>query len=134
MEEEIARRFRRGEPRESFETLTDFEEHIIYFFSRLKDIVSKENMIYKWKSVPHTLDMLHQATEIANVDIVFIYTDGYWYIDHFSCEEDILNLPVVAKIFSKMYRFQEGHGENPKARLKHDREICQIGRSRDDST
>lgn len=117
LEREVAIRFTKGDPFDVPEEPELCELYVEWFFSRIKTIVAEENHIYKWRGVENILQLLHESAEELDVNVTFIYNNGQWYIDGFRVGEDFLNLPAVARHFSKLYRFQSGHNKNPKENL-----------------
>ncbi|MDP3066107.1 MAG: hypothetical protein Q8N08_05140 [Methanobacteriaceae archaeon] len=117
LERETAMRFKRGDPFDIPERPELCEVYVAWFFDRIKTIITEENHIYKWKGVDSILQLLHESAEELGISVIFIYSNGQWYINGFSSGEDFLNLPVLAKRFSKLYRFQSGQSTSPKESL-----------------
>jgi len=60
---------------------------------------------------------------MENVHVRVFYLDGVWGISDIGCEQDVLNLPKVARRFSKIYRFHANdysNGENQNVKILND--------------
>jgi hypothetical protein len=99
-------RFKRGDPFDVPETPDQLELMVGWFFDQIRSIVSVENHTLKFDGAEQVVAILIEAKREAKVDIRFSYDreNSQLYIDKAGSEEDILNLPKVAKEFSKIYR------------------------------
>lgn len=120
--------FRRGSPFDIPDKPDKLEQMIGWFFDQVRVIVSCENHIYKFDGKQQVLDILHDSRFVENVNVDFSEECGQWFIDEVKSSsylgktirqattvQDVLNLPIVAKRFSKTYRFnakQYANGEN----------------------
>jgi len=75
-----------------------------WFWERIILIVSKENLVLKFDGSQQVLNILRDAAEIENVNITFYEHNGWWNIETAENKEDILNLPRLARRFSRIYR------------------------------
>lgn len=103
----LANRFdsqRQGNPFEIPETPDELELMVGWFFDRLRVIVSIENHKLKFDGVRQVIDILHDAAEMTNNSARFAWVDGQWYIPFIESKEDVLALPKLLKVFSKLYR------------------------------
>ena len=80
---------------------------IFVFFKRIERI-PKENHKHKFDGRRQILAILNRAAKDTAVKLYFTESDGQWYIHDIpeeTTKDDILNLPLVAERFSKIYRF-----------------------------
>ena len=98
-------RFRLGDPFNIPSDPDELELMIGWFFDRLRVICAVENHSMKFYNVEQLLEILHEASTVEEIDITFSWYDGQWNIESAGCGDDILNLPRLAKRFSKIYRF-----------------------------
>lgn len=108
------------------ENAEQLELYTGWFFGRIKQIVSVENHIMKWRDVTHILTLLGEAAEYLGLNITFTYSMGYWSLE---CDpDDFLQLPSVAKLFGRLYRFQRGHDNKIKEKVHagSNKKICGI--------
>jgi hypothetical protein len=95
--------FKTGEPPND-PLYEEYGELIFDFFDRIGDVVIIENHIHKFKDIHQLLNIIHDSAKMCNVKICIIYSDGLWYLAGAETPQDILDLPMVAKMFSKLYR------------------------------
>lgn len=98
-------RFRLGNPFDIPSDPDALELMVGWFFDRIRVICAVENHTMKFHSISQILEILREASEVERVNCTFSWIDGQWFLNSAKSKEDVLNLPKVAKRFSKIYRF-----------------------------
>jgi len=120
--------FRRGKPFDIPEHPDELEQMMGWFFDQIRVMVRDENHHYKFDGITQILNILHDSRWQLDICIDFSEDDGMWnpeiiepttYLGYIirrgTTEEDILNLPLVAIRFSRIYRHKANkysNGEN----------------------
>jgi len=115
-------RYRLGDPFLIPKDPDELELLIGWFWDRIRVIISVENMHMKFHSPEQVIAILERASLIRNVNLSYEWLDGQWNIMSnpeitylgatvrpATCKEDVLNLPVVGRKFSRIYRFKAKH-------------------------
>jgi hypothetical protein len=90
-----------------------------WFFDQVRVIVACENHHFKFDGKQQILDILHASRFKECISVDFSEECGQWFIDEVEASSylgitirrattpaDVLNLPLVAKRFSRTYRFE----------------------------
>lgn len=88
----------------------EVEFYIGWVSGRLHKIIMEENHVLKYKDMCQVLSILKKSASNVDVDIDFLYNRDTKQIKIHplpdTTKEDILNLPLVAKEFGRLYRFK----------------------------
>lgn len=119
--EEHRKRWKSGDPFDIPEDPDMLELMVGWFWDRIRIIVSIENHILKFDGPQQVLDILGDAAKIERINMSFAYSGGQWWILDPGTEEDVMNLPRLAKRFSRIYRHHASEyetGEGAALKLK----------------
>lgn len=126
-----AKEFKRNFPFDIPKDPSTLELYLGWFFDQIRMIVGVENGKWKFDGGQQVLDILHEAASVEGVNIAFSWDKdtGIWYIEDPEegkiTKEDVLNLPLVAFRFSKIYRHHADEYVHPEDKSK--KEIKAIG-------
>jgi hypothetical protein len=110
LDNDTIQRFIRGTPLKEIKDPDELDKQLTAFFNDVRKICESENHTFKWNGGVDVAGLLHDACcEIGlnHLHFTHIEEDGEWYIEGIQYKEDFQNLPVIVKIFSKLYRFQK---------------------------
>ena len=110
-------KYRLGDPFEIPSDPSELELLIAWFWDRIRVICSVENHHMKFHSTNQLILILDKASLLKNVNLSYDWLDGQWDllnnppITYLGCtvrpatsKEDVLNLPLVGRAFSRIYR------------------------------
>jgi hypothetical protein len=119
-----AEEFKRNFPFDIPKNPSNLELMLGWFFDQIRMIVGVENHKWKFDGGCQVLDILHEAAFAEGVNIAFSWDKdtGIWYIEDPKegkiTKKDILNLPLVAYRFSKIYRHHANEYTHPEDKSK----------------
>jgi hypothetical protein len=131
-----ANKFKRNRPFDIPKKPDTLELMIGWFFDQIRMIVDSENHRFKFDGGNQILDILYDSALDENVNIGFSWDEDthIWYIELLPTvtylgatvrpetnEDDILNLPLVAFRFSRIYRLHAYEYFHPEDRKKIDK-------------